>query len=130
MRNTRLSLDIMWNELYPDGERPLLEYGPSVSALKAFCWKVRYPPKIKHFLWQLVSGCIAVKNNLKSRGIQGDTVCARCGAPEESINHVFFECPPVVQVWALSRIPSTQTFFPFNQSLQIWMIYFGGFPCY
>ena len=89
MRNTRLSLDIMWNELYPDGERPLLEYGPSVSALKAFCWKVRYPPKIKHFLWQLVSGCIAVKNNLKSRGIQGDTVCARCGAPEESINHVF-----------------------------------------
>ena len=29
----------------------------------------------------------------------------RCGDPEESINHVFFECPPAVQVWALSSIP-------------------------
>ena len=32
------------------------------------------------------------------------TTCARCGAPEESINHEFFECPPAVQVWDLSRI--------------------------
>ena len=76
--------------VYPDKVRPPPEYGPSVSLLKAQCWKVRCPPKLKHFLWQLVTGCIAVKKNLRSRGIQGDTICARCGAPEESINHVFF----------------------------------------
>ena len=46
-------------------------------------------PKIKHFLWQLVTGCIAVKKNLHMRGIPGDICCARCGAEEESINHVF-----------------------------------------
>ena len=84
----------------------LPDYGPSVSPPKAFCWKVRCPPKMKHFLWQLVSGCTAVKKSLRPRGIQGDTICALCGAPEESINHVIFECPPAVQVWALSRIPS------------------------
>ena len=38
--------------------------------------------------------------------------CARCGAPEESINHDFFECPPAIQVWALSRIPSNPDIFP------------------
>ena len=78
----------------------------------AFCWKIRCPPKLKHFLWQLVTGCIAVKKNLHARGIQGDTCCARCGASEESINHVFFECPPALQVWALSKIPSNPDIFP------------------
>ena len=34
----------------------------------------------------MVTGCIAVKKNLKARGIQGDICCARCGADEESIN--------------------------------------------
>ena len=92
--------------------KTLKQEGPNVDILKAFCWKVRYPPKLKHFLWQLVSGCIAVKKILKARGIQGDTCCARCGDPEESINHVFFECSPARQVWALSRIPSKPNLFP------------------
>ena len=80
--------------------------------LKAFCWKVNCPPKLKHFLWQLVTCCIAVTKNLKARGIQGDTCCSRCGDSEESINHVFFECPPTRQVWALSKIPSNPNLFP------------------
>ena len=58
--------------------------------------------------------CIAVKKNLQARGIQGNICCARCGAPEESINHVFFECPPAIQVWALSKIPSNPAIFPAN----------------
>lgn len=42
-----------------------------------------------------------------------DTSCERCGAEEESINHVLFECLPAIQVWALSRIStSPNVFFP------------------
>ena len=78
--------------------------------------------EIKHFLWHIVSGCISVTKNLRARGIQRDTHCARCGAAEESINHVFFECPPTVQVWALSRILSNPQNFP-TQSLYINMDY-------
>ena len=44
--------------------------------------------------------------------MQGDISCARCGAVEESINHVFFECPPAIQVWALSKIPTNPAIFP------------------
>ena len=65
--------------------KTLPEYGHTDSPLKAFCWKVYCPPKIKHILWQMVSECTAVKKILRARGIQGDTLCARCGAPEESI---------------------------------------------
>ncbi|XP_056860165.1 uncharacterized protein LOC130508602 [Raphanus sativus] len=98
--------------VYPDRDRVLPEYGPSVSLLKAYCWKIKCSPKMKHFLSQIVSGCIAVKKNLKARGMKGDTICDRCGAPEESINHVFFECPPAVQIWALSKIPTNPDIFP------------------
>ena len=98
--------------IYPDKEKPPDYYVPNVDILKAFCWKVKCPPKLRHFIWQLITSCIAVTKNLKSRGIQGDTVCARCGDPEESIHHVFFECPPARQVWALSKIPSNPNLFP------------------
>ncbi|XP_056842959.1 uncharacterized protein LOC130495566 [Raphanus sativus] len=100
--------------VYPDRDRALPELGPSITPLKAQCWKIKCPPKMKHFLWQMLSGCIAVKKNLKARGIQGDTICTRCGDQEESINHIFFECPPAVQVWALSSIPSNPTIFSSN----------------
>ena len=98
--------------IYPDRERIPSFIGPMVDVLKAFCWKIRCPPKMKHFLWQLISGCIAAKKNLQARGMQGEICCARCGAEEESINHVFFECPPAIQVWALSKIPTNQAIFP------------------
>ena len=42
----------------------------------------------------------------------GDIFCARCSADEESIDHVFFECPLALQVWALSKIPSNPAIFP------------------
>ena len=56
--------------VYSDKEKPPEFYEPTVDILKAYCWKVRCPPKIKHFLWKLLSGCIAVMKNLKARGIQ------------------------------------------------------------
>ena len=68
--------------------------------------------KNKTFFLQLVSGCIAVKKDLQAREMQGDICCARCGPDEESINHVFFECLPAIQVWALSKIPTNPALFP------------------
>lgn len=44
----------------------------------------------------------------------GRSICVRCGADSESINHTLFECPPALQCWALSAIPSLPEFFPCN----------------
>ena len=35
--------------IYPDKEKSPVVFGPTVDILKAFCWKVQCPPKIKHF---------------------------------------------------------------------------------
>ena len=51
--------------IYPDKEKPPEFYGPNVDVLKAFCWKVKFPPKLRHFLWQLLTGCIAVTKKFK-----------------------------------------------------------------
>ena len=64
---------------------------------------------MKHFLWQVISGCVA---RLMYRHLGTDRSCPRCAGPVESINHLLFECPPALQVWALSDYPSTPGYFP------------------
>ncbi|KAL1191046.1 putative ribonuclease H protein [Cardamine amara subsp. amara] len=86
--------------------------GPSSKALKAQAWKVKAPPKIKHMLWQIASGTLAVTSRLNHRGVKCDSICQRCGLKEETINHVFFECSSAVQTWTLSKVSSSIINFP------------------
>ncbi|KAG7572209.1 Reverse transcriptase zinc-binding domain [Arabidopsis suecica] len=95
--------------------RPVCDHpsqGPSVTALKAQAWKLKTTRKLKHFVWQCVTGCLASCQRLFYRHIGRDKGCSRCGAAEETINHLIFECPPARQVWALSNIPSSPSLFP------------------
>ncbi|XP_010480729.1 PREDICTED: uncharacterized protein LOC104759515 [Camelina sativa] len=87
-------------------------FGPNIIPLQAFVWKIRCPPKIRHFLWQAITGCIATTANLRRRGMTCDPECGRCGCPEETINHALFLCPPAWQVWALSSFPTSLDLFP------------------
>ncbi|CAA7057785.1 unnamed protein product [Microthlaspi erraticum] len=63
-------------------------------------------------MWQALTGCIAVGARLRSRGMQIDPQCMRCGMAPETVNHTLFECPPALQVWALSPIPTAPAHFP------------------
>ena len=77
--------------------------GLDTKPLSAYTWKLQCSPKLKHFVWQIINGCLPVYVNLHSRGIKCGIQCQMCGAEEESINHVFFECPLALQIWALFR---------------------------
>ncbi|CAA7018881.1 unnamed protein product [Microthlaspi erraticum] len=70
-----------------------IKYGPDISPLQAYTWKVKWA-------------------RLRSRGIQIDPQCVRCGMAPETVNHMLFECPPALQVWALSPIPTALDHFP------------------
>ena len=72
---------------------------PSVTKLKR--GKSR---KIKYFIWQALSGFVTSASRLCDRHCATDRSCLRCGAEEETINHILFECPPALQCWALSDI--------------------------
>uniref|UniRef100_A0A0D3D612 Reverse transcriptase zinc-binding domain-containing protein n=1 Tax=Brassica oleracea var. oleracea TaxID=109376 RepID=A0A0D3D612_BRAOL len=64
---------------------------PSITKLQAFAWKVNAPQKICHFIWQLISGKVAVTRNLVRRNMRCDNYCPRCGVPEETVTHAIFE---------------------------------------
>lgn len=91
-------------------------HGPDVRLLQAHVWKLKCPLKLRHFLWQVLSGCISVTLNLRKRWINCDTQCARCWAKETS-NHVLFEWPPALQTWALSQVLSARGVFPMTSIL-------------
>ena len=86
--------------------------GPEIKVMKAQVWKVQCPPKLRHFLWQILAGCVQVTENLRKRGINCDSGCVRCGTIEETINHTFFQCHLARQIWALSKIPTVPGVFP------------------
>lgn len=74
---------------------------PSMGSfdLKMECWKINIIPKIKNFLWKLLSGALATYTQLCSRGIRVSPICQRCCVEEETINHVLFECPHAIAIW-------------------------------
>ena len=61
-------------------------------------WKLRFPMKIKIFLWYLKKGVILTKDNLLKRKWKGDGKCCFCNN-EENIQHLFFECHLAKFVW-------------------------------
>nr|VDD50841.1 unnamed protein product [Brassica oleracea] len=79
---------------------------------KSHVWKIKAPSKMKHFLWQVISGCVATAERLTYRPMSTDMICPRCAGPVESINHLLFECPQALQVWALSDYMSLPGYFP------------------
>ncbi|KAL0826092.1 hypothetical protein Bca101_049769 [Brassica carinata] len=59
--------------------------------------------------------------------------CPRCGADEETTNHLLFECPPSVQTWALADIPHAPGSFPCNSIYSnldyvLWRVMERGIP--
>ena len=68
-------------------------------------WKTHTSPKIRHFMWRVLSGALAVKERLRSRGILLDTTCPRCGLCEETISHVLFHCEAAKEALSLSQFP-------------------------
>lgn len=89
---------------------PIVE--PSVNPLKKKLWKLKTVRKIKHFLWQALSGYVSSASKLVERHCGTDKTCQRCGAEIEDINHILFLCPPAFQCWIMSPIPSPPGIFP------------------
>ena len=66
--------------------------------LKKYLWKIKVPLKIRIFMWFLNRKVILTKDNLAKRNWNGNKCCSFCDA-EETIQHLFFECPFAKLVW-------------------------------
>jgi hypothetical protein len=74
---------------------------------------------------------IITAENLQKRGIAGPSRCALCMASEESIQHLFFECPFTLKIWDLMITSLQSKFHPpsnWNDMFIHWkQIYAGNF---
>ncbi|KAG2249330.1 hypothetical protein Bca52824_088958 [Brassica carinata] len=74
----------------------------------ALAWSTETSPKVHHFLWRCISNLLPVAGNLARKHIAKEAGCLRCGCDTENVNHVLFQCPFALLVWALSPIPPIQ----------------------
>lgn len=81
-----------------DLDRPIQVLEPSTTKLKQQAWKTPTTKKLKHFIWQCMPGCVAVRDRLVNRHRGTDRSCPRCRNPAETIKHLLFECPTAIQV--------------------------------
>ncbi|XP_024004928.1 uncharacterized protein LOC112082067 [Eutrema salsugineum] len=73
--------------------------------LKQKIWNLPIFPKLRHFLWRVLSKALGTSERLIRRDIPVDPTCQRCGLADETINHHFFEFPVSHIAWRLSKIP-------------------------
>eukprot|EP00253_Pinus_taeda_P003315 PITA_03315 len=62
-------------------------------------WKSEAIPKIKFFTWLLLKGKVLTAENLRKRGINGPSRCPNCCLAEETIHHLFLDCPFAKRCW-------------------------------
>lgn len=61
-------------------------------------------PKLKLFLWRLLSLAIGANTRLQTRSISVDPQCRRSSNDQESVNHLFFTCPISVHTWRSNQV--------------------------
>lgn len=55
-------------------------------------WNAKVQPKIRHFIWKLLSNSLPTKVNLVKRRCGSDNLCPICSLAPESSLHLFTEC--------------------------------------
>uniref|UniRef100_A0A803QEC5 Reverse transcriptase zinc-binding domain-containing protein n=1 Tax=Cannabis sativa TaxID=3483 RepID=A0A803QEC5_CANSA len=73
-------------------------------------WKLEVPPKVLHFLWRAITGCLPTKVQLTTKHVNVDLFCPFCNNFFETISHVLLECSFSYSCWNLSSLSAVQGF--------------------
>ncbi|KAA3477311.1 Ribonuclease H-like superfamily protein [Gossypium australe] len=63
-------------------------------------WLMDLPTKIKILVWKSLNNFLPTQTNLFRRKLVSSTTCPRCSQNEETMEHVFRDCPLVHDIWA------------------------------
>ncbi|XP_030500105.2 uncharacterized protein LOC115715597 [Cannabis sativa] len=67
-------------------------------------WKIKAPPKVLHFVWKALSGCLPTRTQLSSKHVPVELHCVLCSYGNESIFHVLVQCPFAHSCWLRSAL--------------------------
>ncbi|KAA3482988.1 reverse transcriptase [Gossypium australe] len=62
-------------------------------------WQIEIPTKIKIFIWKISWNYLTNRVNMACRRLANSRICPRCGGGDESMNHLFRECPVTMEMW-------------------------------
>ncbi|WJX31693.1 hypothetical protein P8452_20098 [Trifolium repens] len=85
-------------------------------------WNSKVPPKQTHLMWRIIHKAIPTKPNLINKGIICDSLCPRCEATTETIEHTFLHCEWVKQLWFASPL-TINTDLIQNLTFEDWIFY-------
>ncbi|CAN6177571.1 unnamed protein product [Urochloa humidicola] len=74
--------------------------GSPPSPFAAFVWGNRAPPRVQFFTWLLVQERIQCRSVLVRKNVLDNAECALYHHPEETCDHIIFNCPFSSQVWS------------------------------
>ncbi|KAK9939901.1 hypothetical protein M0R45_016581 [Rubus argutus] len=72
-----------------------------------FIWKLEIPPKLKTFVWVLCHGKLLTNAQRVKRKFTLDDSCPICHQHQESLVHLFRDCPAVLHIWKTFSIPTS-----------------------
>lgn len=70
-------------------------------------WKAPIQSKFQVLTWRILLNAVPTRTELKRRGVlkESDPIfCVLCGSEEETIEHLFFKCHVVQQLWERLRL--------------------------
>ena len=72
-------------------------------------WQLKFPNKVKMFIWRLAHNSLPVRRNLARRGVQMDTICPVCHRLDEDCGHLFFKCKRARECWQIMSLENIRT---------------------
>jgi len=65
-----------------------------------FIWSSDIPPSKTLVLWKVFHGRLPTDQHIQNKGLHICSMCTLCEKHEESIHHLFFECPNALYIWS------------------------------
>uniref|UniRef100_A0A803Q469 Reverse transcriptase zinc-binding domain-containing protein n=1 Tax=Cannabis sativa TaxID=3483 RepID=A0A803Q469_CANSA len=74
------------------------------QTLFKFLWQLDIPPKVHHFLWRVLVGCLPTKVQFSTKNVNVDLYCPFCNSALETISHILIKCRFARSCWCVSIV--------------------------
>ncbi|GAU19906.1 hypothetical protein TSUD_95110 [Trifolium subterraneum] len=91
-------------KFWKNAESPSSTHTDAYNKVWKKLWALPTIPRHKILLWRIIHQALPVRSALSKRGIQCLIQCPRYLQKEETINHVFMNCPHATRIWFGSKL--------------------------
>ncbi|XP_057775065.1 uncharacterized protein LOC130994045 [Salvia miltiorrhiza] len=74
------------------------------AGLWKWIWGLDVIPKVRLFMWKCLANALPTNQALRSRCIDVEALCRRCGEHEETMEHALRDCAWVEALWSVSSL--------------------------